>query len=310
MLSLRHEILVELFRQRPALALELLQARTRVELHGVTAEQGSIDLAQVTPTEYRSDAMTIARNARGVAIAAVITEIQLRIDTEKRRTWPLYVAAARASLGCPVTLLVFAPRPAVARWARQPIELGHPDFCLRPIVFGCDQIPRIPDAATARAAPELAVLSALAHRDLQAAKLARAGLDTVSDDNKKLYWDVVIAALPALARRTLEARMIKGYEYQSDFARKYYSQGRDQGREEGLRSAIVEMVCGHSPELRDELSSRLRDRPEAVLVRIVAALSKANKRERKATLDRLLEAPAKPRPRAGSAPARRAVRAR
>jgi hypothetical protein len=306
MLSLRHEILVELFRQRPALALELLQARKKLELHGVTAEQGSIDLSQVAPTEYRSDAVTIARNAHGTAIVAVITEVQLRVDADKRRSWPLYVAAARASLGCPVTLVVFAPRPAVARWARQPIELGHPDFCLRPIVFGCDQIPRIPNEAAARAAPELAVLSALAHRDLQAALLARAGLDTVSEDNKKLYWDVIIAALPALARRTLEARMIKGYEYQSDFARKYYSQGR----EEGLRSAIVEMVCARSPELRGELSSRLRDRPEAVLVRIMAALSKANKRERKATLDRLLEAPAKPRPRSRPAPSRRAVRAR
>ena len=28
---------------------------------------------------------------------------------------------------------------------------------------------------------------------------------------------------------------MKGYEYQSDFAKKYFAQGRDQGRDEGRR---------------------------------------------------------------------------
>ncbi len=38
-------------------------------------------------------------------------------------------------------------------------------------------------------------------------------------------------ALPEAIRRILEARM-QGYEYQSDFARKYYGQGREEGRQE------------------------------------------------------------------------------
>ncbi|MEO5725743.1 MAG: hypothetical protein ABI134_29015 [Byssovorax sp.] len=39
-------------------------------------------------------------------------------------------------------------------------------------------------------------------------------------------------ALNEAARRALEA-MMKGYEYQSDFAKKYVAQGREEGRDEG-----------------------------------------------------------------------------
>jgi hypothetical protein len=260
--SILHEFLVDLFRRRPVLALELLRACAGIRLAGATAELGSIDLSQVTPTEYRSDSLTVLRDPTGKAVAAVIVEVQLGTDEDKRRTWPLYVAAARASYGCPATLLVLAPEPRVARWASQPIELGHPRFVLRPVVFSYAQIPRICDAATARAAPQLAVLSAMAHPDIETVEAAEASLAELSEDEQKLYWDVILSSLPELVRRAVEARMIKGYEYQSDFARKYYSQGlekgrdegRDEGREEGLRNAIIALVCGRLPGLHDELA--------------------------------------------------------
>jgi hypothetical protein len=41
------------------------------------------------------------------------------------------------------------------------------------------------------------------------------------------------------ARRALEA-MMKGYEYQSEFAKKYVAQGRDEGRvEEAVRNVLT-----------------------------------------------------------------------
>ena len=45
--SFLHEILVELFRQRPALAPELLRACAGIRLESATTELGSIDLSQV-----------------------------------------------------------------------------------------------------------------------------------------------------------------------------------------------------------------------------------------------------------------------
>jgi len=80
--------------------------------------------------------------------------------------------------------------------------------------------------------------------------------------------------------------MIKGYEYQSDFARKYYSQGR----EDGLRRAIVELVSARLPRLRADLTSRLRDKPEAALAQIFAKLARARDKDgMRLVLERLLD---------------------
>lgn len=286
--SFPHELLVELFRQRPVLALELLRACAGIQLESATVELGSIDLTQVVPAEYRTDALIVLRDAAGEPVAAVIVEVQLRSDEDKRRTWPVYVAAARAGLGCPATLLVLAPSPAVARWASQPIDLGHPGFALQPIVIGYDRIPRICDVAAARAVPELAVLSAIAHRDLETAEAAEAALAGLPEDKQRLYWDIITSSMPELVRSALEARMIKGYEYQSDFARKYYShgleqgreqgleQGREQGREQGLRRAVIALIGARLPGLRDELERRLAGQSAARLEQLVIELGDAH----------------------------------
>ncbi|HWO23937.1 MAG TPA: hypothetical protein VNO30_34580 [Kofleriaceae bacterium] len=289
--SFPHELLVELFRQRPQLALALLRACAGIEIEGATVELGSIDLSQVVPAEYRADAITVVRDAAGQAIGVVLIEVQLWRDDDKRRTWPVYVATARAGYGCPATLVVLAPSPAVARWASEPIELGHPGFALRPLVIGYDRIPRVCDAAAAGAAPELAVLSALAHRDLATVEAAKSGLAGLPEDKQRLYWDVITAGLPELVRSALEARMLKGYEYQSDFARKYYSQGRTEGRkegrEEGLRQAIIALVGARLPGIRDELERRLAGQSEARLEQLVSELGDVRDEDAvRAVLDR------------------------
>lgn len=286
-ISFLHEILADLFRERPPLAVELLGACAGIRFEGARVERASIDLTQVAPTEYRSDAMSVLRDPEGTAIAVVIAEVQLRIDKDKRRTWPLYVAAARAGYDCPAILLVLAPYPRVAQWAGQPIELGHPGFVLQPIVIGFGEIPRIGDAEAARAAPELAVLSAMAHPELETAEVASVALDGLPEDKKKLYWNVILSGLPGPVRQTLEARMIKGYVYQSEFARKYFDEGLGKGREdlakaveegraEVLRRAIVALVCARLPALREELERRLQGQPEARLLQIITELDRAH----------------------------------
>ena len=293
--SFLHEFLVDLFRKRPLLGPELLGACAGIRIEGATADLGSIDLSQVVPAEYRSDALTVLRDPAGKAVAAVIVEVQLWVDEDKRRTWPLYVAAARAGFGCPVTLLVLAPGRAIARWASQEIDLGHPGFVLRPIVIGYAQVPRVCDAATACAAPQLAVLSAMANPDLEVVDAADAAIAGLPEDLRQLYWDVILSGLPALVRQVVEARMIKGYEYQSDFARKCVSQGREEGREEGrekgreegLRRALVALVCGRLPGLREELESRLREHPAERLEQLITELDKAHDEDGvRAVLDR------------------------
>ncbi len=285
-----HELLVDLFRQRPVLALELLRA-LGIQLEGTTVELGSIDLSQVVPTEYRTDALSVVRDGAGRAVAVLIVEVQRSRAKEKCWTWPVYVATARAGYRCPAILIVVAPSRSVARWANRPIEVGHPGFVLRPVVIGYDRIPRICDETAAREAPELAVLSVLAHRDLETALAAEAGLAGLPEDRQELYWDVIMSNLPALVRSALEARMQKGYRYQSEFARRYYSKGREEGREEGrgdgLRRAIVALVGARLPGIRDELAPRLDGQSAARLEQLLLELADASDEDAvRAVLDR------------------------
>jgi hypothetical protein len=57
--------------------------------------------------------------------------------------------------------------------------------------------------------------------------------------------------------------MMKGYEYQSDFAKKYYGQGRDEGRTEGRTE-------GAAGALLTVLRARGFTVPDAARERIVA----------------------------------------
>jgi len=247
--SRRHQILVELFRNCGELAPELLRTCAGITLDHDHIEPGSIDLSQVVSTEYRADAVVELRARDGAVVAAVIVEVQLRSDADKPYSWPVYVTALRAALRCPVILLVVTTKRPVARWARRSIEIGHPGFCLLPVVLSFQDLPRIIDLPSARRLPELAVLSAMAHPTLAVASTAVEAISVLPEDQNRLYLDVILATLPDAIRQILEARM-QGYKYQSEFARRYYNQGRTEGRsegrtkgrEEGLRSAVLELV--------------------------------------------------------------------
>jgi hypothetical protein len=277
--TLDHEALVELFRARPALAVELLRVVDELELEHVTARIGSIDLSQATPPEFRCDALVeLFDPARPDApVTAIVVEIQRTPDPDKRRSWPVYVTVAAARLGCPVKLLVVTSDAAVGRWAAQPIELGHPGFVLRPIVLGFDRVPRIVDLGAARVLPELAVLSALAHRDAETAEVAWLAISDMPDDQQRLYWDLILTALPDAARTVLESTMLKHYEYQSDFARKYHGEGLQEGRQEGsikmVRKFLVEKFGPLEPDIEARLASANDEELDELPKRILHAIS-------------------------------------
>jgi hypothetical protein len=58
-----------------------------------------------------------------------------------------------------------------------------------------------------------------------------------------LYFDVVVSSLNDAARSALEALMRSGtYEYQSEFARKFLAQGRQEGLQEGEATALLKVL--------------------------------------------------------------------
>jgi hypothetical protein len=174
-------------------------------------------------------------------IWVLIVEVQLSINPRKRYSWPDYSTGVRATYCCPVGLLVVAPDPDVAAWCAEPIETGIPGFVLRPPVLGRAAVPIVTDPAEAARRPELAVLSVMAHGEGElGAAIAAAVMPAIrqlDDERARFYGDLVLNSLNEAARRALEA-MMKGYEYQSDFAKKYVAQGRAEARARDVLTAL------------------------------------------------------------------------
>ncbi|HEX6899776.1 MAG TPA: hypothetical protein VF789_08685 [Thermoanaerobaculia bacterium] len=243
--SMAHEILVDLFKNRPSLAAEILTEVLGVSLPPYAqARLASTELNEIQPAEYRADAVVVLLDD-GIPVRVVIVEVQLAEAPRKRFSWPAYVTVSRAVHGCPADLLVVAPDPGVAEWCAGPIAIGVPGFVLRPPVLHRTAVPVVTDPEEALRRPELGVLSVMSHGNTeQGASVAAAVLPAIRDldeDRSRLYYDLVYNSLNETARRSLEA-MMKGYEYQSDFARKYVAQGRAEGRAEEVARALLTVL--------------------------------------------------------------------
>ena len=185
------------------------------------------------------------RYGRAVAEGVVVVEAQLSENPLKRFSWPAYVGSARFLWRCPVIVLIVAPDPGVARWARQPIELGAGSV-IRPVVLDPHDIPRVADPETARARPELAVLSALMHKDhgadievVFAGAVAADAVAAVDYERGAVYYDLVTRDLDAVARAALEAIMRKEkHTFTSEFAREYYGKLLAENFEEGMEKGL------------------------------------------------------------------------
>jgi hypothetical protein len=167
---------------------------------------------------------------------------------------------------CPVCLLIVTQSETVARWAAQPIDLGGGNH-FRPHVLGPAGIPIVDDDARARADPELAVLSAMAHgrdrnQDLAlrvavAAMGASAGLDP---ERSRLYFDLVAASLGEAARKALQAMDPTKYEFQSEFARRYIALGKTEGKAEGRAEGKADLLTRLLTRRFGRLSASVRER--------------------------------------------------
>jgi hypothetical protein len=240
-----HESHLLLFRNQPALAAELMRNALGVDVPRYSeARVVSADLTEIQPAEYRADMVVQLLDGESVSLGIVV-EVQLSEDKRKRFTWPAYVSNLRARLKCPVCLLVVAADEAVARWAAKCIEMGGLHV-FAPYVLGPSGVPEISDEAEARANPELAILSAMAHgkdenidrstRIAVAAQIAAAGLDA---DRSKLYFDLILNSLSEAARQALSSMDAHTYEYQSDFAKRYVAQGRAAGQAEVISRLLT-----------------------------------------------------------------------
>jgi hypothetical protein len=269
--SATHEALVELIRRRPTLTEELTRDLLDSPQPPLPHIQiGDTTLTDPAPAERKADlVLLLSDTPGGTPRRAVVVEVQLAIDPEKRWSWPSYVVAVHARHRCDVMLVVVTPRASVAGWARKPLLLGPPNGAIQPVVIGPASVPVIKDQAEALQAPELAVLSAIMHGKSKGgediAKAALAAASVLDDRAANLYTDIILLSLRASARAVIEELMGNGtYQYQSDFAKRYYGQGRAEGealgRAEGEALGLARALLAMLHARRIAVPPPVRDR--------------------------------------------------
>lgn len=260
--SFLHEALLLLFRNRPELAAELLRDALGVELPEYTeARIESAELTDVAPAARYADLVVLL--IEGVAVLGIVVEVQLAPDEDKPFTWPVYVANLRARIRCPVELLVVAPDTKVATWAARPIRLGE-RASLLPFVIGPEGVPMVVDLDQARRAPELAVLSAIAHGHtavddaVRLADIAARASSQLGAQRFAVYYDLIISALSEAARKAFEM-LPQTHEYQDKSLKRSFSDGRAQ--------ALLDVLESRELAVSDEQRQRILECNDAETLR-------------------------------------------
>ncbi len=244
-----HEAICDLFRDRPAFAAELLTdvLGTSVPPH-TDARVADVSYPQNSATALTADAV-VELVAGDTAVLAVVVEVQLTRDVEKRTVWPVYVTTQARRSRCPAVLLVVALDPVVAEWAGQPIDVG-PGSVVTPRVVGPSAVPRTIDPAVATDHVELAVLAAIAHGNERGGEstiaAALAAIRVLADDRARCYGSAIYRALNAAMRRAMEEMMQRSQEMkeaEDEFVNRLLALGEARGEARGEVRAVLRLLA-------------------------------------------------------------------
>jgi hypothetical protein len=260
--SLIHEGVIALVRDKPAFAASLLRDLFHVEVPSFDeARLTEATLNELVPVEYQADAVVLfdVIYEKNKPVFGTIFEVQLERKDRKLFTWPLYGVAARARYECPFVVTVVTPDPAVARWARQLIELGD-GMTYRVRVVGPDGIPQVTDPDQASREPQLAVLSAIAHGGGNidvAVSIGRTAVNAVlllPEEQRVLYSALIEKTLSEAARKALamEPQIEKFF---SDAHRRSYDRGKAEGKAEALLMILKRRGLAISDEQHRQIIS-------------------------------------------------------
>jgi hypothetical protein len=110
--------------------------------------------------------------------------------------------------------------------------------------------------------PSPSTASALTHGDaddaLEIASTALLAVDQLDAEHQRIYFDLVLAALPSALSAAVRNQMKpSGYEYRSDFARKYFGDGKAEGLVEGLQKALFAILSARGIVVTDGERARI-----------------------------------------------------
>jgi hypothetical protein len=261
--SIKHEGSLDLVRQHPEIALDLIQGTAGVMLpEQATVSLAPTDMSAVVPVQYLADMVVLVSDqVTGEPALAVIIEPQLRDAKTKRYSWPVYLTTARRIAECPAAVLVvLCPDPAEAAKCRQIIRTGHPGFDLAPIVIDSGAPPGRDGAGS----PYLTAFAAsMGGINLETEVGARQFLDAlaspdVSEADRRRMTAIIMTIASDAARHLLEA-MMTTTEYQKTILDRIHDEGEAKGKAEGKAEAVLRLLDARhldpSQEQRDQVTS-------------------------------------------------------
>ena len=258
--SVTHEAPIELIRQNPGLAVELLRAMTGLRLPvDIDVSLGPTDLSEVVPVKFLADAtVVVADRTTGKPVLVIVVEPQGRDAPTKQFAWPAYLTLARSHAKCRrAFLLVICPDPREARKCRRVIRTGHPGFDLRPEVIDASNIP-----GARNASPYLVIFAAYMgaislNEDIGVRTFLKAvrGTGASGADRKRLATIMLNLASDA-ARRRLET-MMTTMEWKSDFIESYVPQGVQQGEVKAKAEGVIKIIDTRGIHATDQQRDRV-----------------------------------------------------
>jgi hypothetical protein len=244
--SIPHEGPLDLVRQHPEIAVDLLRGTAGITLPGrVSVSLAPTDMSAVVPVQYLADMVVLISDAAtGDPALAVIIEPQLRDSDTKRYSWPVYVTTARRVAKCPAAVLVvLCPDLAEADKCRQLIRTGHPGFDLAPVVLDSGG----PPGRDGADGPYLTVFAAsMGGIDMETEPGARRVLDAIASTEvsaaDRLRMTTIILRLANDAARQILEAMMTTSEYEKTFVEKIHDQGIAEGEAKGKAEDVLKLL--------------------------------------------------------------------
>ncbi|EDM74963.1 hypothetical protein PPSIR1_30574 [Plesiocystis pacifica SIR-1] len=288
--SSHHQGLVWIFRDRPRLAFDLLESVFGLELPPLTAfaeRRGELDRfapslgdtgelrpdlalsAEVDPYAPRAD--EVARHQATPEGAALLVEVQGRVDPQKRfRIW-VYWALLAERLERATTVLIVPLNDAVARWARGLGELERPPREAL-LVLDRQNMPRVVSDTLARERPYFAMLSAMihgAHGDREVFVVGMRAALAFADERRWRYASSLVSVLPETERAQIQGEMTMQERYELTEAElrsgAYHNgiakgklEGKLEGELEGKREVLRTIFELRGLTIDDSLNNQIR----------------------------------------------------
>ncbi|MEB3298893.1 MAG: DUF4351 domain-containing protein, partial [Candidatus Sericytochromatia bacterium] len=177
----------------------------------------------------------------------VVVEIQLGKDPAKQLSWPQYVVAMHQRWRCDVELLVIAPDPRVAAWARQPIRLSRRGSQIVPLVLGSEDFPRMAVEDLA-GHPHATVFHALAHcrrrEDLPLLEQALMDVRSLPESDRIGYYEILRSCLfPSFLELAEVAMSLEHTRFYQELVARLKAEGKAEGVAEGRAEGRAEGVA-------------------------------------------------------------------